>query len=187
MSFSESTLPLLSNTICLLQRYIAHLGCRAQIHFELEGCNRLKNSQHKLNFDTINQHLQQMNIDGEIISEYWQNQWEYVSLFNGQSPLKEAQNLHQILNHLPQWFKAFYSQHGLVDTLIQPVVWSGDKGKLVLGSTQIFSDDSRAVHIPNAIQLNVSILDDKHSQRVPAGMLVQCLHHHTIRASSAAQ
>lgn len=160
MSFSESTLPLLSNTICLLQRYIAHLGCRAQIHFELEGCNRLKNSQHKLNFDTINQHLQQMNIDGEIISEYWQNQWEYVSLFNGQSPLKEAQNLHQILNHLPQWFKAFYSQHGLVDTLIQPVVWSGDKGKLVLGSTQIFSDDSRAVHIPNAIQLNVSILDD---------------------------
>lgn len=164
MSLPLTPLPLLTSTICLLQSYLERLGYQAQIHFELEGCyridSRVKNTQ-RLNFSAINQHLLSLNIDGEIVSEYWRNQWEYVSLFNGQTPLKEAQNLQKAITQLPTLFKLFYGDLGLVDTLIEPVVWSGDHGKLAQGSKQIFTHDSRAVHIPNAVQLNVSVLDAK--------------------------
>jgi len=150
--------------ISLLQNYLEQLGYQAQIHFELEGCYQLeqaKNHTKKLNFGSINQYLRSLGIDGEIVSEYWQNQWEYVSLFNGQSPLKEAMNLHQVIAYLPQWFEALYNRNGVIKTLIKPVVWSGDKGKLARGSSQIFTHDTRDVHIPNAVQLNVSVLDKK--------------------------
>lgn len=164
ISSSIAPLPLLKDAILLLQNYLEQLGYQAQIHFELEGCYRIKNAQshlQKLNFKVINQHLRHLDIDGEIVSEYWRNQWEYVSLFNGQTPLKEAMNLHQAITQLPRLFKKFYGKEGLVDTLIEPVVWSGDQGKLAHGSQQIFTHDTRAVHIPNAVQLNVSVLDHK--------------------------
>jgi hypothetical protein len=163
-SSTLASLPMLKKAICLLQNYVAHLGYQAQIHFELEGCYRIDNTHShikKLDFKAINQHLRSLNIDGEIVSEYWRNQWEYVSLFNGQTPLKEAMNLHQAITQLPQMFQKHYGNDGLVDTLITPVVWSGDQGKLAHGSKQIFTHDRRAVHIPNAVQLNVSVLDSK--------------------------
>ncbi|MBL4942267.1 MAG: hypothetical protein JKY81_11460 [Colwellia sp.] len=153
---------LVTGAISLLQNYLTRLGYQAQIHFELEGCYRIdhnKDNSQKLNFTPINKYLRSLDIDGEIVSEYWRNQWEYVSLFNGQTPLKEAQNLHQVLTKLPQWFKNIYREYGEVETLITPVVWSGDQGKLASGSQQIFTHDSRTVHIPNAVQLNVSVLD----------------------------
>ena len=146
----------------MLQGYIKQRGYQPQIHFELEGCYRIdnrKNSPQKLNFDLINQYLRSVDIDGVIVSEYWRNQWEYVSSFNGQSPLKEADNLHRMLTQLPQIFKRLYGDQRIVETLIKPVVWSGDQGKLAIGSNQIFTHDTRAVHIPNAIQLNVSVLN----------------------------
>ncbi len=161
---STSQIPVFQQAICLLQDYLEHLGYQAQIHFELEGCYRIltANGQHKkLNFTMINQFFRSIGIDGEIVNEYWQNQWEYVSLFNGQSPLKEAMNLHRVITSLPQWFNQFFQKDGLVETLINPVVWSGDRGKLAFGSQNIFSHDTRAVHIPNAVQLNVSVLNNQ--------------------------
>ena len=157
-------LSLVKNAINLLQCYIENLGYKAQIHFELEGCYRVSRFKHqtpKLNFKKINQCLSELDVDGEIVSEYWRNQWEYVSLFNGQTPLKEAMNLHQVITKLPLLFKKLYGDVGVVETLIEPVVWSGDKGKLATGSNQIFTHDTRAVHIPNAIQLNVSVINSK--------------------------
>jgi hypothetical protein len=155
---------LLTKAIRLLQCYIENLGYKAQIHFELEGCYRVSEFNHqtpKLNFKKINQCLSELGVDGEIVSEYWRNQWEFVSFFNGQTPLKEAMNLHQVITKLPFLFKKLYSDFGVVETLIEPVVWSGDKGKLATGSNQIFTHDTRAVHIPNAIQLNVSVINSK--------------------------
>lgn len=164
LSFSLlNSLSLVKGAIGLLQNYLTHLGYQAQIHFELEGCYRINHSAsyaQKLNFNIINQYLRSLDIDGEMVSEYWQNQWEYVSLFNGQTPLKEAINLHQVITNLPKWLKKLYCENGVVETLIEPVVWSGDKGKLAIGSNQIFTHDTRAVHIPNAVQLNVSVLDN---------------------------
>ena len=153
---------LTTDAITLAQNYLDRLGYKAQIHFELEGCYRFDNNSHQpLDFSKVNQCLRKLNIEGEIISEYWRNQWEYVSLFNGQTPLKEAHNLQRVITKLPQLFQQLYGQNSAIETLIRPVVWSGDKGKLISGSDQIFTNDTRAVHIPNAVQLNVSVLDKK--------------------------
>jgi hypothetical protein len=141
--------------IVLLQDYLDSLGFKAQIHFELEGCVKTSINNSNLDFDAINRKLSHLGIDGEVVTEYWHNQWEYVSLFNGQSPLKEADNLARAIHYLP----IIFSQHGISETLIKPVVWSGDQGKLALGSSEIFTTDTRAVHIPNAIQINVSVLN----------------------------
>ncbi|MCW8831989.1 MAG: hypothetical protein OQK09_12640 [Colwellia sp.] len=149
----------------LLQGYLEHLGYKAQIHFELEGCYQARDIEHgkekSLDYKTINHCLRQLDIDGEIIEEYWRHQWEYVSLFNGQSPLKEALNLSRAIEKIPQLFQQLYSKDGVTKTLIQPVVWCGDQGKLADGSEQIFTHDTRAVHIPNAVQLNVSVINTK--------------------------
>ena len=100
LSGNVASLSLEKNAIILLQHYLSQLGYQAQIHFELEGCYRTNHSPHhiqKLNFSALNQYLTTLDIDGEIVNEYWKNQWEYVSLFNGQTPLKEAENYAQAL------------------------------------------------------------------------------------------
>jgi len=50
-----------------------------------------------------------------------------------------------------------FRYHQIGQVLIKPVVWFGDKGKLAPECDNIFSTDTRAVHVPNAIQLNVSV------------------------------
>lgn len=148
--------------ITLAQDYLSQLGYKAQIHFELEGCYRFENNHEQtVDFNRVNQCLRELNIEGEIVGEYWRNQWEYVSLFHGQAPLKEAVNLQRVITKLPQLFQTLYGQSRAIETLIQPVVWFGDQGKLIAGSSQLFTTDTRAVHIPNAVQLNVSVLDKK--------------------------
>ena len=144
--------------INLLQQYIQHLGFSPAIHFELEGCFQVntKERDFSLNYPEINQQLVRADIDGELVAEYWHNQWEYVSLFNGQSPLREAENLTRAIKIIP----FILGKQGVVQTLIKPVVWAGDKGKLVKGSSEIFTNETRAVHIPNAVQLNVSATDN---------------------------
>ena len=151
-------------TIVLLQEYIQSLGFKAVIHFELEGCYSFakQDANKKLNFSAVNRTLQSLNIDGELVPEYWKNQWEYVSQFNGQSPLKEADNLAYVIANLPEIF----SRQGVEHTLIKPVIWSGDQGKLGIDCHNIFITDNRAVHIPNAVQINVSVLNSKNENIV---------------------
>jgi len=153
----KKTIPLTTQAIILLQNHIKNLGFIPVIHFELEGCYQLnlKVKEFSLNFSRINRQLANAGIDGELVPEYWSNQWEYVSLFNGQSPLKEADNLRQAMTILPRLF----AEQGIYKTLIKPVVWAGDKGKLANGSGDIFTTETRAVHIPNAVQMNISALD----------------------------
>ncbi|MEW6990131.1 hypothetical protein AADZ91_05510 [Colwelliaceae bacterium 6441] len=139
--------------IVTLQEYIVSLGFTPVIHFELEGCYHSSQTNKPINFSTINQQLLQLNIAGEVIPEYWHQQWEYVSLFQGQSPLQEADYLSRAIKYLP----FIFAQQGVEQTLIKPVVWQGDKGKLAIGCHNIFSGEKRAVHIPNAIQMNVSV------------------------------
>jgi hypothetical protein len=144
----------------LIQNVIQHLlnileakGFKALVHFELEGVCELRSDQKKLDYISINKVLAKLNIDGELKSEYWKNQWELVSLFNGQSPLKEAQNLAHAMRVLP----AIMCQYGAAKVMMSPVAWGADKGRYVHGSSAIFSLDTRSVHIPNAIQMNVSV------------------------------
>jgi hypothetical protein len=144
----------------LIQDVIQHLlnlleakGFKALVHFELEGVCELRANHLKLDYHGINKKLIQLGIDGELKSEFWKNQWEFVSLFNGQSPLKEAQNLAKAMQMLP----TLMCQHGASKVMMVPVAWGADKGRYVFGSGAIFSLDTRSVHIPNAIQINVSV------------------------------
>jgi hypothetical protein len=159
MIFMNDTTPLIVKAITLLQNHITQLGFTPVIHFELEGCYQLNVQKEKffLDYQRINRQLAIAGIDGELVPEYWNNQWEYVSLFNGQSPLKEADNLSRALNILPRLF----AEQGIKKTLIKPVVWAGDKGKLANGSGDIFTTETRAVHIPNAVQMNISAIDSE--------------------------
>ena len=144
----------------LIQDVIQHLlntldakGFKTLVHFELEGVCELRTNQPRLDYQSINKKLAILGIDGELKSEYWKNQWEFVSLFNGQSPLKEAQNLAYAMRVLP----TLMCQHGAAKVMMVPVAWGADKGRYIHGSDAIFSVDTRLVHIPNAIQMNVSV------------------------------
>ncbi len=172
---------LAKSVLLLLQSHIEQRGFTPVIHFELEGCYRSDTIGKTVNFSQINQRLQQLNIAGQLIPEYWTQQWEYVSLFNGQSPLVEAQYLEQAIHYLPQLF----AEQGIEHTLIKPVVWAGDKGKLVHGSKNIFSGEQRAVHIPNAIQLNVSVNDSQGNNIISDAGFGEYLQYCFLRTSLA--
>lgn len=139
----------------MLQEYIDFLGFKPAVHFELEGCIRSPQPGFIIDYQRINARLKAHHIEGELVSEFWHNQWEYVSNFSQQTPLKEAQNLSYVIKSLPSWF----AEQGIKQTYIKPVVWAGDRGRLVAGSEKIFSAQSAAVHIPNAIQINISALN----------------------------
>ena len=144
---------LIQNIIQHLMNVLEEKGFKTLVHFELEGVCELGANQHSLDYIGINKKLAKLGIDGELKSEYWKNQWELVSLFNGQSPLKEAQNLAQAMRVLPN----IMCQHGAAKVMMEPVSWGADKGRYIQGSGAIFSLDTRFVHIPNAIQMNVSV------------------------------
>jgi hypothetical protein len=146
---------LAQNIIQHLLNKLTELGFKAAVHFELEGVFELHPQHQTLNYQAINKQLKEWSIDGELKTEFWKNQWEYVSLFNGQSPLKEAQNLAKAMQVLP----SLMCLHGAKKVLMVPVAWGADKGRYVTGSSAIFSLDQRSVHIPNAIQMNVSVMD----------------------------
>jgi hypothetical protein len=150
--------------ISIIQTYIVQLGFRASIHFELEGCYQPPlNNNFSLDYSLINKQLEYLDIDGELVPEYWQNQWEYVSKFNQQQPLKEAKNLTRAIANIP----SLLSLQGIRRTYIKPVIWSGDQGKLAAGCHNIFTNDNRAVHIPNAIQMNVSATNQTGENIIP--------------------
>ncbi|MFD2167903.1 hypothetical protein ACFSJY_16740 [Thalassotalea euphylliae] len=149
------TSELARQAIVAFQQHIAALGFCPAVHFELEGCCQLENGQRlsAKHFDFINRQFKQRKIAAKLVDEYWHNQWEYVSEFAGQTPLQEAEFLSLALKLLPNLF----ARQGVSKTLIKPVVWSGDDGQMAMGSRSIFTHHSRAVHIPNAIQVNVSV------------------------------
>lgn len=156
----DTVTPIAINAIEMMQDLLKHKGFTPVIHFELEGCFSVKPSDanltdFKLNYELINSQLDALGVEGKLIPEYWKNQWEYVSSFNGQLPLSEARFLETVIKKLPYLF----AQQGVSNTYIKPVVWNGDKRKMPLESGLILSDDNRYVHIPNAIQINVSVND----------------------------
>tara|TARA_R110000744_G_scaffold13499_4_gene39160 strand:+ start:11167 stop:12294 length:1128 start_codon:yes stop_codon:yes gene_type:complete len=167
--------------ITLLLKRIATFGYKAIVHVELEGVYETANAKHSLDFEGVNKTLLKLGINGELKTEFWHQQWEYVSLFNGQSPLKEAQDLASAMRLLPIIMRRF----GAEKVLLKPVAWAADKGRYVPGSGAIFSTDTRSVHIPNAIQMNVSVADDKGNNLIPSSTLGEWIQHHLLTTSLA--
>ena len=180
---SKQSLDTLAITaIEILQSYLNSLGLSAHIHFELEGCVRNKTQQTiAINFAKINKKIAEHGIEGQLVPEYWRNQWEYVSLFAGQSPLKEAHNLTNVIKLLPSLFK----QQNIDEVLIKPVVWSGDQAQLLLGSKNIFQGLNKSIHIPNAIQTNISVSDDQGNNLIADSRLGECLQQCLMNTSYA--
>ena len=180
---SKQSLDTLAITaIEFLQSYLTSLGLSAHIHFELEGCVRSQR-QHTIaiNFAKINKKIAEHGIEGQLVPEYWRNQWEYVSLFAGQSPLKEAHNLTNVIKLLPSLFK----QQNIDEVLIKPVVWGGDQAQLLLGSKNIFQGLNKNIHIPNAIQTNISISDEQGTNLLADSPLGECLQQCLMNTSYA--
>jgi hypothetical protein len=168
------------------QRVIEHLlllihkqGFKPVVHFELEGVFEPTNIRQGLDYPGVNRALAKLNIDGELKTEYWLNQWEYVSLFKGQTPLKEAQNLANAMRVLPRIMQA----NGAKTVSLCPVAWAGDKGRYASGSKTIFSTDTRSVHIPNAIQINVSVENLRGENLIPDTKLGEWIQHQLLQTS----
>lgn len=143
--------------IVMLQQVFKKHELVVHLHFELEGIFAFKNGQKltQSHLRLLNQALKSEGIPGKLVTEFWSNQWEYVSSFSGQTPLEEAQYVSKVVTLLPTLAKRI----GIAETIIKPVIWGGDVGQMALGSTQIFNTNTRSVHIPNAIQINVSVSD----------------------------
>ncbi len=161
-----------------------YLEIQPVIHFEFEGGYRAKLSNghvdcNGLNYHAINIRLAQLNILAELKPEYWQNQWEYVSKFLGQSPLKEADDLARAIKIIPHLF----SQQGIESTLIKPVLWSGDSRRLVQGTQTIFSHLQQIVHIPNAVQMNISAKNTQGDNLVPINHFGEILQQKLLQTS----
>lgn len=167
--------------ISLLQEYIRQLGFTPVIHFELEGCYVPGARQALLDYAQVNRQLRAFGIEGKLIPEYWQNQWEYVSDFSGQPPLKEAANLAFVMANMAR----IMASQGVAEVLIKPVVWAGDRGKLAQGSKTIFAGQNRDVHIPNAIQMNVSALDASGENLIPNAHFGEYLQQRFLQTSLA--
>jgi len=170
---------LASQVIALLQERIRRMGFTPAVHFELEGCYVPGAAPTDLDFEAINRELARFGIAGRLVREYWRHQWEYVSDFAGQTPLQEARNLAFVMAHLPR----IMARQGVAEVLIRPVVWSGDQGKLAPGSKTLFAGEVRAVHIPNAIQLNVSVTDAEGENLVAEGAFGEYLQQCFLRTS----
>ncbi len=75
---------LIRNVIQHLLNVLREKGFKTLVHFELEGVFELRANFKNLDYAGVNQQLIKLDIDGELKSEYWKNQCEFVSLFNGQ-------------------------------------------------------------------------------------------------------
>ncbi len=151
----------------VLQTQIMQHGITPFVHYELEGVFKpsfdSKRNHSCLDYEGINQELAKLSIQGHLKPEYWQHQWEFVTDFEGQSPLKTANDLQQALRLLPRIMK----HYGAEEIYIKPVIWDGDHRRLSSGSQAIFSNEKKSVHIPNAIQINISASDPNGKNMIP--------------------
>ncbi|MFT5939500.1 MAG: hypothetical protein ACI8R9_001615 [Paraglaciecola sp.] len=176
---NRCVLPLSQQVIAALQDKIAQFGYKAVVHFELEGVYQTARGHKGLDYAGVNYALRQLGINGMLKTEFWHQQWEYVSLFNGQFPLREAQDLAKAMDQLPAIMRRFGAQ----SVSFSPVAWAGDKGRYVSGSGSIFSTDRRSVHIPNAIQMNVSVQDSGGENLIPSTELGEWIQYQLLQTS----
>ena len=166
--------------ILCFQRLLSKWNITPFVHFELEGtCSPSTTTKLEIDYDQINNQLKRLGILGKVKDEYWQHQWEYVSLFEGQSPLEEAEYLSKAISLLPSLFKHI----GFKETHIRPVIWSGDNKRLLSGGKNVFSAETKSMHIPNAIQLNISAQDAEGTNLIPQNGFGEVLQQSFLKTS----
>ncbi|BDX08513.1 hypothetical protein [Planctobacterium marinum] len=171
---------LLERCIAHCQSLLANWQLTPRVHFELEGMCIMPRAQ-ILDLRRLNQQLAQQCIPGEVKPEYWPGQWEYVSLLAGQTPLQEARYIARLKQLLPN----LMLQQGAQEVLLKPVVWHGSDIRYVAGSSTLFARHSGSVHIPNAIQVNVSVADVNGNNKLPDSGLGEWIQYHLLQNSYA--
>lgn len=162
------------------QQWLQDQDVVPRVHFEVEGMVSMSEGR-GLDFSAVNRDLKRLGIPGELKKEYWPGQWEYVSDMAGQSPVQEAQFVHRIMFLLPELFKA----QGALKTWLDPVVWHGSKQRYAAGSDSIFAQQTGSVHIPNAIQINVSAHTSQGENLMPDSGLGEWLQYQLLKTSYA--
>jgi hypothetical protein len=166
----------------ILQLHIESLGFKPVVHFELEGgyVGTSENANaHSIDFAMANLELDSYDLQGEIKPEFWPCQWEWASKFEGQSPLKAANNLARAIKHIPKVLK----NHGASAVFIRPVIWNGAHGRIASASQNIPEDNNLPVHVPNSIQINVSALNAQNENAIPIDGLGEILQNCFLRTS----
>lgn len=171
---------LLQMCIASCQSILADWQLTPRVHFELEGMCLMPRP-HKLDFQRLNQQLSGHRIPGQVKPEYWPGQWEYVSDLAGQTPLQEAKYLAQLKQLLPK----LMLQQGAQEVFLKPVVWHGSDVRYAAGSSALFAKHSGSVHIPNAIQVNVSVADLNGDNKLPDSGLGEWIQYHLLQNSFA--
>lgn len=161
------------------QHVIAEKGLRPALHFEMEGTITPAHPHPFPHLKAVNALLKQRGILGELQEEFWPGQWEYVSSFAGQTPLEEASYLQRAIDELPHLF----AQFGAQSTSFCPVTWNATTGRMLSDSRQIFSTSSAPVHIPNAIQINVSVMNKHNENLFATGLLAELYQQRLLETS----
>lgn len=165
--------------IAQAQQQLQKQGLRPALHFEMEGTITPAHPHPFPYLKEVNKQLKQRGILGELQEEFWPGQWEYVSNFAGQTPLEEASYLQRAIDELP----GLFAQFGATSTLFAPVTWRATTGRMVSDSRQIFSTSTAPVHIPNAIQINVSVLDESDNNLFADGLLAEIYQQRLLETS----
>ncbi len=163
-----------------LEDLLAQQGMRVALHFELEGMYRTTSGQ-ELDFSWINVQLRANQVQGQLKKEYWPFQWEFVSDFSGQSPIQEAGSLAKAMQLVPKLLR----QHGASEVMLQPIVWRASQERYVAGSSAIFGQRNGMVHVPNAIQLNLSVQDETGTNLMAESGLGEWLQYQLLQTSYA--
>lgn len=167
---------------CILscEHWLQNNGYCPKVHFELEGMVALPFGR-DLDFSRLDNELRNYAIPAQVKKEYWRGQWEYVSDMNGQSPLQEAQYLHRAMKLLPLLMK----QQGASGVFLDPVIWHGSQQRYAQGSNAIFAEQTGTVHVPNAIQINVSVDDHNGNNLMPDSGIGEWLQYQLLQTSYA--
>lgn len=171
---------LIQQCILACQQQLQQQGFQCKVHFELEGMVSLP-SEKELDFATLDRQLCQLGIPAKIKNEYWPGQWEYVSDMAGQTPLEEAHYLGRAMTLLPKLMR----QQGATEVFLDPVVWHGSRQRYAAGSDAIFADQTGSVHVPNAIQINISICDVNGVNLMPDSGVGEWLQYQLLQTSYA--
>lgn len=146
----------------ILQQHILDMGFRPVLHFEVEGTythglGEDYTQSHPLDIPAINQQLRQHNIQGEFKAEYWERQWEWASAMQDQLPLKAAHDAAHIMRDI----EGVLLQHGAHSVDIAPVSWGHDvpHRPLRIEDQRSMAVD-KIIHVPNAIQVNMSLWNE---------------------------
>jgi hypothetical protein len=136
----------------LLEEHILSLCYIPHVHFELEGTYTPQKKSKELNYKAINKFLKNNNVLAKLKPEYWEGQWEWESLFLGQSPTKTADDLAYSIKNLPVILLCF----GAKDVTLRPVSWCTPQYKKISTSQILLDHQTSILHIPNSIQISIS-------------------------------